>query len=88
MPALSPAEVMHLAFVDVERIGVDRDRREAPRQLAGPGPVRRRPAAVEQAGVGEREGAGADREHAGAAARGGAQGGERLRRRRLEDRAA
>ena len=84
MPALSPAEVITSPFVDVERVGVDLDRREAPGQLPRPGPVGGGAATVEQAGVGEREGAGADREHAGAAAAGGAQGGQGLRGRRLE----
>ena len=66
------------ALVDVERVGFDLDPREAPRELVGVEPVRRRPAAVEEPGVGERERAGADRRHPRAA---GGRGPQRLERR-------
>jgi hypothetical protein len=52
------------AFVDVEHVGIDVGRGEAAGQLAGGVPMRRRAAAVEQAGLAEHERTGADRHDA------------------------
>ena len=80
-----PGRGHHIALVDVEHGGVDLDPREARRELGCERPVGGRPPAVEQARVGERKGPGADRDRAGAAAVGAAQGLQRLSRRRVED---
>ena len=50
-----------LAVDDVERLGIDRQRGKVLGQPRAARPVRRHPLAVEQAGRGEHEGAGADR---------------------------
>ena len=55
------------AVVDVEDVGVDVDERERPREPIGVAPVRRRAAAVEQAGGGEHEHPRADRHDSRAA---------------------
>ena len=85
MPALSPAEVSTSPSSTKSASGSTSTAGKRARQLPRPGPVGGRAAAVEQAGVGEREGAGADREQPRAAAGGGAQRRQRLLRRRLED---
>ena len=72
----------HVALVDVEDAGIDGDRGIALGQLLGVGPVRGGPPAVEQAGVREDEGAGADRGDARAARVGRPQRVEHLCRRR------
>ena len=74
MPALSPAEVSTAPSSTKSASGSTVTAGKRAAQLPRPGPVRRRPAAVEQARVGEREGPGADREDAGAAAPGSAAG--------------
>ena len=71
--------------LDVERVLLDVDRAEPARQLVGREPMGSGAPAVEQARVGERERAGADRCHAGAASGSGAQRVEHGVRRRVED---
>ena len=58
----------HIAVAHEDRIGLDGDRRKAAREQIAPAPVRRDPAAIEQAGRGEHEGAGADGDDAAGAA--------------------
>ena len=70
--------------LDVERVGIHVDRREAPGKLGCGEPMGRRSAAIQQARVGQREGASADRRHPRAPCRGVAQGAERGGRRRVE----
>jgi hypothetical protein len=67
----------HVALVDVQHAGVDLDLREHARQALGVGPVGGGAAAVEQAGGGQRERAGADRADPGTAGVSRAQGLER-----------
>ncbi len=68
MPALSPAEVRTSPSSTKSASESTCDRREALGHLPRPGPVSGGAAAVENTGVGEREGAGADRHQAPAAA--------------------
>jgi putative intracellular protease/amidase len=77
----------HVAFVDEEDVRIHLDRGELGSEGVGVGPVGRRAAPVEQPGVGEGEGAGADRHHAGAVGGGPPQGVEQRRRRGLIGRA-
>ena len=67
MPAATPAEVEHVALVDVEHVRLDGDAREVAGEPLRVAPVRRRAAAVEQPGGGEHERARADRGDPGAA---------------------
>lgn len=69
----------HVAVVDEEHVGFQVDRGKAQPELLGQIPVDRRPAPVEQAGLGERERARAEAHQAGAALVGAAQGGEQGR---------
>lgn len=57
----------YIAQVDVERVGLDLDLREAGGEFGGHPPVGGRPPAVQQPRLCEHEGAGADRDNAGAA---------------------
>ena len=63
----------HVALVDVEHVGLDAHARVAGGEVGGVAPVGGRAAAVEHAGGGQRERAGADRDHARAAGVRGAQ---------------
>ena len=72
-PDATPARGQDVALVDVEHVGLDVDARVARGEVGGVAPVGRGAAAVEDAGGGERERAGADRGHARAALVGGAQ---------------
>ena len=63
----------HLALVDVEHAGLDVDARVAGGEVGGIAPVGGGAVAVEHAGGGQRERAGADRDHPRAALVGGAQ---------------
>src|SRR5205807_7619594 len=56
----------HRVVVDVENVGIDLGRRVAAGQFGGAPPVRGAPAAVQQAGLAQDEGARADAQHAGA----------------------
>ena len=76
MPAVTPAEVHTSPSRDEDRVGVDGDRRVGARERVAPGPVRRGPAAVEQAGRGEQERAGAHGRDAPRPRRAGDPGGE------------
>ena len=67
MPAAVPALVGEVAVVHVQHVGVDLDCRVALPQLGGVAPVRGGPAAVEQPGLGQDEGPGADRDDPGPA---------------------
>ena len=62
MPAATPARRQDAALVDVEHVRVDLDRRVPRGERGGVVPVRRRAPAVEHAGGGEHERAGADRD--------------------------
>ncbi len=68
-----------VALVDVEHPRLDADARMAGGEIGRVAPVGRRAATVEHARRGEREGAGADRDHARAARVGGAQRVEHAR---------
>ena len=61
MPGGDAGRRPDVAVAHEDRVGVDLDVGVAARELGAGGPVRRRAAAVEQAGLGEQEGAGADR---------------------------
>ncbi len=69
------------AVVDEQHVRVETDPREQAVEAVRPGPVRGRPAAVEQAGGGQDERAGADRHDPGASPVGRDQGLDQLRRR-------
>ena len=61
MPVVTPAEVQTLPSTTKMRVGSTVTRGNSARQPIAARPVRRHPLAVEQAGRGEHEGAGADR---------------------------
>ena len=86
MPALSPAEVSTApsSTKSASRSTATAGKRAASSAAQAQWVAARRPSS--SAGVGEREGAGADREQPGAAVGGGAQGVEQSRGRRLEQR--
>ncbi|MDT4854454.1 hypothetical protein FQZ97_887580 [compost metagenome] len=56
-----PRRGPYRALLDEDRVGVDLDRREALLERVAHGPVGRRAAALEQAGLGQQKGAAADR---------------------------
>lgn len=76
IPAALPRRRQDIAVVGVQDAGIDAHLPEAALQRLGVAPVRRRPAPVEQAPGGEREGARADRDEPRAGAVRGPQGVE------------